>query len=305
MGAVSAYIGRRLAIAVPLLWVVSVVSYLLLYRAADPVARLRQDPRGPARATSPAWSSSRASTPPGIEGYWRWLSGFVRGDWGLSATNGGAGALETIMDALPATLELMGLALLVSAVLGVAFGVVSATRPGSGADLALTGAAYLGFATPTFLAGVLLQLGAIWMRDEGWAIVPVRDRHDPPARGARPHAPRRRGDRRGARRRGGADRAGGGPLGEPRRRREHDPLHRPALLVRARGRAPLAEPPPAPRAARAHAVAGQRRRLEPLPAGRADRGAALGARRGGPGARSLGAPRRDRPRPAQLPGARS
>ena len=39
MGAVTRYIGRRLAIAVPLLWIVSVLSYLLLYRAADPVAR--------------------------------------------------------------------------------------------------------------------------------------------------------------------------------------------------------------------------------------------------------------------------
>jgi ABC-type dipeptide/oligopeptide/nickel transport system permease component len=36
----------------------------------------------------------------------------------------------------------------------------------------VTGVAYLGFATPTFLAGLLLQLGAIWMRDNGWAVLP-------------------------------------------------------------------------------------------------------------------------------------
>ena len=55
----------------------------------------------------------------------------MRGDWGVSTTNPGADAIEPILDALPATLELMLLALVVSAVLGVAFGVVSATRPGS------------------------------------------------------------------------------------------------------------------------------------------------------------------------------
>jgi peptide/nickel transport system permease protein len=171
VGAVTAYIGRRLAIAVPLLWIVSVVAYLLLYRAADPVARLRQVP-GVRAADIRRLVVQQGLDVPWYEGYWRWLSGFVRGDWGLSTTNQGAGALETIWHAVPATVELMGLALVVSAILGVALGVFSATRPGSGVDLTLTGLSYLGFATPTFLAGVLLQLGAIWMRDHGWAVVP-------------------------------------------------------------------------------------------------------------------------------------
>lgn len=171
MGAVTAYIGRRLAIAVPLLWIVSVAAYLLLYRAADPVARLRQVP-GVRAADIRRLIVQQGLDAPWYEGYWRWLSGFVRGDWGLSATNQGAGALATIGDAVPATLELMGLALVVSTLLGVALGVLSATRPHSGLDLTLTGISYLGFATPTFLAGVLLQLGAIWMRDHGWAVIP-------------------------------------------------------------------------------------------------------------------------------------
>ena len=171
MGAVSGYVARRLAIAVPLLWLVSVLAYLLLYRAADPVARLRQVP-GVRPADIARLVEQQGLDAPWYEGYWRWLSGFVRGDWGLSATNRGAGALETIMDALPATIELMGLALIVSAVLGVTLGVVSATRPMSGTDLTLTGISYVGFATPTFLAGILLQLGAIWTRDHGWAVVP-------------------------------------------------------------------------------------------------------------------------------------
>ena len=171
MGAVTAYIGRRLAIAVPLLWIVSVVAYLLLYRAADPVARLRQVP-GVRAADIRRLIVQQGLDAPWYEGYWRWLSGFVRGDWGLSATNQGAGALGTIGHAVPATLELMGLALVVSTLLGVALGVLSATHPRSGLDVTLTGISYLGFATPTFLAGVLLQLGAIWMRDHGWAVIP-------------------------------------------------------------------------------------------------------------------------------------
>lgn len=169
MGPVSAYVARRLAVAVPLLWVVSVLAYVLLYRAADPVARLRQVP-GVRPADIARLIEQQGLDRPWYEGYWRWLGGFVRGDWGLSATDSGSTALETIGRALPATIELMGLALVVSAVLGVALGVVSARRPLSATDLTLTGLSYVGFATPTFLAGVLLQLGAIWLRDHGWAV---------------------------------------------------------------------------------------------------------------------------------------
>ena len=171
MGAVSAYVGRRLLVAVPLLAVVSLVSYLLLYRAADPVSRLRQIPtvRG---EDLRRLIEQQGLDAPWYEGYWLWLSGFVQGEWGVSATNAGLDASEAIWDALPATLELMLLALVLSVVLGTALGVLSATRPYSATDNSLTALAYLGFATPTFLAGVLLQLGAIWMRDNGWAVLP-------------------------------------------------------------------------------------------------------------------------------------
>lgn len=171
MGAVSAYVGRRLLVAVPLLAVVSLVAYLLLYRAADPVSRLRQIPtvRG---EDLRRLIEQQGLDEPWYQGYWSWLTGFLHGDWGVSATNAGVDASEVIADALPATLELMLLALVVSVALGTALGTLSATRPYSATDNTLTALAYLGFATPTFLAGVLLQLGAIWMRDNGWAVLP-------------------------------------------------------------------------------------------------------------------------------------
>ncbi len=95
MRAVSAYIGRRLAIAIPLLWIVSVVSYLLLYRAADPVARLRRIP-GVRPEDVARLVEQQGLDAPWYEGYWSWLSGFVRGDWGLSASNPGVGAREAV-----------------------------------------------------------------------------------------------------------------------------------------------------------------------------------------------------------------
>jgi peptide/nickel transport system permease protein len=168
---VAAYAGRRLLVALPLLGAVSVIAYLLLYRAADPVARLRQIPtvRGDDLRRL---IEQQGLDQPWYEGYWSWLTGFVRGDWGVSTTNRGVDASQPIREALPATLELMLLAIIVSAIVAVVLGVLSARRPHGPADLTLTGVTHLGFAIPTFLAGVLLQLGAIWMRDNGWAILP-------------------------------------------------------------------------------------------------------------------------------------
>lgn len=171
MRVAGAYVARRLAVAVPLLWLVSVIAYVLLYRAADPVERLRRIP-GVRPEDVARLVRQQGLDAPWYTGYWRWLTGFVQGDWGLSATNRGADAISVIGDALPATVELMGLATLVSAVLAVALGVLSASRPGSARDHVIGAVSAVGFATPTFIAGVLLQLGAIWMRDHGWAVLP-------------------------------------------------------------------------------------------------------------------------------------
>ncbi len=170
MRAAAAYAGRRLLIAIPLLWVVSVISYVLLYRAADPEARLRQIPAVRAEDLR-RLIDQQGLDQPWYQGYWTWLTGFVQGDWGVSTSRPGSSAIGLIGSALPATIELMLAALVVSTVVGVAVGVICATRPMSRTDLALSGAAYVGFAAPTFLVGVLLQLGAVWMRDHGWAVV--------------------------------------------------------------------------------------------------------------------------------------
>jgi peptide/nickel transport system permease protein len=167
----AAYAGRRLLAAVPLLLVVSVAAYALLYRAADPEARLRRIP-GVRAEDVERLVRQQGLDQPWYEGYWQWLTGFVRGDWGVSTANRGVDAIEPIADALPATVELMLLATVLSAVLALVLGVVSARRPHGPGDTSITALTHLGFATPRFLVGVLLQLAAIRMRDDGWAILP-------------------------------------------------------------------------------------------------------------------------------------
>lgn len=163
------YALRRLAAGVPLLLAVSAIAYLLLYRAADPAARLRQTP-GVRAEDVRRLVEQRGLDQPWHEGWLTWLGHFVRGDWGSGGAAGGT-ALERIGAAAPATLELVAVVTLASFAVAAVLGIAAASRPGSGLDLVVSGAGHLGVAVPTFLLGLLLQLGALWVQDHGWAVL--------------------------------------------------------------------------------------------------------------------------------------
>lgn len=65
---------------------------------------------------------------------------------------------DLILERLPATLLLTGSAFVLSVVLGVSLGVLSARRAGSWTDVAISSAALLFYATPIFWSGLLLVL---------------------------------------------------------------------------------------------------------------------------------------------------
>lgn len=74
--------------------------------------------------------------------------------------------LTLILDRLPATLLLTGLAFALSVSLGVLLGVLSARRAGSWTDAGISAAALLFYATPIFWSGLLLVLiFSVWL---GW-----------------------------------------------------------------------------------------------------------------------------------------
>ena len=68
------------------------------------------------------------------EQYWRWISGILQGDFGFSLRNTQP-VSEILLDALPITLELVLLALLIAVVFGLPLGVLSAVKRDSAARL--------------------------------------------------------------------------------------------------------------------------------------------------------------------------
>jgi ABC-type dipeptide/oligopeptide/nickel transport system permease component len=86
--------------------------------------------------------------------YLRFLSGAVRGDFGVSLRHQQP-AMGLVLERLPATLELavtgMGIALLVA----VPFGILSAIRRGSAFDYLVMAGALLGLSMPNFWVGIV------------------------------------------------------------------------------------------------------------------------------------------------------
>jgi len=146
-------IGRRLAFAIPMLFIVSFLSFFLVSLS----------PTDPARVILGPYASEEAVEAKQLElhlddsifgQYWRWLQGALHGDLGRSIVGGGD--VTTQLNArLGATLSLVLVSLGVVAVLGVGLGIVSAVRGGA-IGRAADAISVAGFALPAFWIALLL-----------------------------------------------------------------------------------------------------------------------------------------------------
>jgi peptide/nickel transport system permease protein len=106
--------------------------------------------------------------------YVRWLSSFVKGDWGFSLSDGRPVA-QRILERAPATLELAGASLILALLAALPLGIVSAVRRGRWVDRAGGIAALAGVSLPVFWFGLILQLtfaiGLGWLPSSGRSVV--------------------------------------------------------------------------------------------------------------------------------------
>jgi peptide/nickel transport system permease protein len=151
---VSRYIARRLALAVVVVLLVTVVTFVLLHLL----------PGGPARgvlglkATAEqiaAFNAEQALDQPLPVQYWRYLGRLLTGDLGRSySLNSEVGAL--LMERLPKTLLLTASCTLLAVVVALPLGVLQAVRRGSVLDHLATGLAFAFYATPVFFLSLIL-----------------------------------------------------------------------------------------------------------------------------------------------------
>jgi ABC-type dipeptide/oligopeptide/nickel transport system permease component len=104
------------------------------------------------------------------EQFLRYLAALVRGDLGLSLTTGQP-VMQELLSRLPASLELVLLALLTACAVALPLGVLAATRPGSWIDQLCRVITTAGVSLPTFFTGLLLSYVFYFLL--GWAPSPL------------------------------------------------------------------------------------------------------------------------------------
>lgn len=151
------YVLRRLLGALPLLWGISVILFAIIHLApGGPLDMYTENPAVSPEALEQIAKAYGLDQPVPVQ-YVLWLKSMLVGDWGYSIRTGRP-VLGEILLRLSPTLELGGLALLISLVVAIPLGIVSASRRGSRLDGALTLASFAGISTPVFWLALLLQL---------------------------------------------------------------------------------------------------------------------------------------------------
>ncbi len=152
----SRYIATRVLSSLVILWIVSLVSFLLMnLLPGDPSFGI-----GGIESTPESLAAIRDRlhlNDPLMQRYFRWLFNLLQGDLGLSLIN-----QESITDQfarrLPATIELGVLSLLLVLVVAIPIGVLAALKPGSKREVAASTTMIVGNSIPEFLTGIALIL---------------------------------------------------------------------------------------------------------------------------------------------------
>jgi ABC-type dipeptide/oligopeptide/nickel transport system permease component len=132
---------------------ISLITFLLLHLKGDPVVLLL--PLDAGKEEMQAFRRLMGFDRPLYVQYWRFLQGAVQGDFGHSLYMKKS-AFALVMERMPATLMLTFAGLLVSLVIAIPLGIVSAIRRYSIIDNLCTMLAVGGQAMPIFWLGIML-----------------------------------------------------------------------------------------------------------------------------------------------------
>ncbi|GMV09178.1 MAG TPA: ABC transporter permease [Gemmatimonadaceae bacterium] len=150
-------VARRLAQALPLLLLISVVVFALLHAApGGPLAIFLENPNVRPEDIERLRRSLGLDRPLPVQ-YAAWLKGFVTGDWGYSFADGRPVTVR-MGERLPATLELILASLVLALTAAIPAGVLAAARRRGWFDRGVTLVSLAGISLPAFWFGLLLQL---------------------------------------------------------------------------------------------------------------------------------------------------
>jgi len=149
------YIVKRLVHTVFVIWAISLIVFLLGHVVGNPVYLLL--PQDATQADADRLSHELGLDRPLMEQYLVFASHAIQGDFGDSFRHR-LPALPLALTFLPATMQLAGVAFLISVLLAVPLGIVSAARQNTLIDHVVRVFSLSGQAMPTFWFGIVLIL---------------------------------------------------------------------------------------------------------------------------------------------------
>jgi peptide/nickel transport system permease protein len=156
------YLIRRLLQAILLLFLISLVMFLLLHLMPGGPVGVLFNPRQSA-AVKAALIKEFGLNQPLIVQYFRWLGSALVGNFGYSFADYQP-VMQVIGSRFPATLELFVSALVFALLVAICLGVLSAVRQRSATDYTLTSLSYFGISMPIFLFGLFAQyIFGVWL----------------------------------------------------------------------------------------------------------------------------------------------
>ena len=150
-------VARRLATAVPLFLVVTFLVFALVQLAPVDAATQLAGEQGTPQQIERLRQQIGLDRPLHLR-YLRWLGNVLQGDLGQASTLGFQPVTDVIKQRIGVTASLVILAILMSSIVGCAFGVVAALRPRGIADRIVLGLSMLGIALPQFWIGLMLAV---------------------------------------------------------------------------------------------------------------------------------------------------
>jgi peptide/nickel transport system permease protein len=151
---VTGYVVRRLLIAVPILFGITLIVFLMLHTAGGDPAVIMLGPRASDESLRELRHELKLDRSLPVQ-YLDFLGKAVRGNFGDSYRSRQP-VSDEVFNRFPATVELAIAAMLIGSAIGLIAGVTSATRRNSIIDLTSTMGSLIGVSIPTFWLGIIM-----------------------------------------------------------------------------------------------------------------------------------------------------
>ena len=156
-----AYFIRRIVLLIPTLWIFSIISFLIMQAPPGDfltsyIAQLSANGEQIDLAQIESLRATYGLDRPWTEQYWIWISGFFRGDFGVSF-EWNLPVRDLIGERLALTVFVSLATILFTWVVSLAIGIYSAVNQYSKLDYLFTFVGFLGLAVPNFMLALILM----------------------------------------------------------------------------------------------------------------------------------------------------